>query len=93
MPWRLWRWLGVRGVVEESVREATTRFARATVARGTIRKAAVVVAQNGDVARQLASRPDAIVEPNLAFTASVSPAPARPAAPSESGASPCSSGS
>ncbi|MCR2820017.1 glycosyltransferase [Microbacterium sp. zg.Y1090] len=62
---RLARWLGVRGVVTELVRTAVTRPLRAVGGDPTGRRAALVVAQNPQVAEHFARLgATTVVEPN-----------------------------
>ncbi|GGD00104.1 hypothetical protein GCM10011512_28690 [Tersicoccus solisilvae] len=62
--WRLRRWLGLRGSVTELVRDAATAGPRRWFGDPTARRAAVVVAQNADVARRFAHARRVVVEPN-----------------------------
>jgi glycosyltransferase involved in cell wall biosynthesis len=78
VPWRLWRWLGWRGVIEEGLREVHTRFARRCFGDATARRAAIVVCQNRDVAARFGFSQNLVVEPNIALTL---PVPNRRAAP------------
>lgn len=66
-PWVLWRWLGWRGVISEAVRELTTRPMRRLFGDPTARRAALVVAQNHDVARRFAKARRLVVEPHVAL--------------------------
>jgi len=67
VPWRLWRWLGVRGCLAGLSRELTTRPARRIFGMLNARRAALVVAQNHDVARAFRHVPRAVVvEPHVA---------------------------
>ncbi|MDP9333497.1 MAG: glycosyltransferase [Actinomycetota bacterium] len=68
VPWRLWRWLGWRGVIEEGLREVETRLARRCFGDATARRAAIVVCQNRDVAERFRFSRDLVVEPNVALT-------------------------
>jgi glycosyltransferase involved in cell wall biosynthesis len=65
-PWRLVRWLGIRGVLEEAVRAGTTGIGRRTVGDRTARQAAVVVAQNREVAARFSSS-RVVIEPHGAI--------------------------
>ncbi|MEH0110279.1 glycosyltransferase [Tersicoccus sp. MR15.9] len=62
--WRLRRWLGIRGVVTELVRDAATALPRRWWGDRAARSAAVVVAQNDAVARRFAFARRVVVEPN-----------------------------
>lgn len=66
-PWALWRHLGMRGLAEELVRELVTRPARRLFGDFTSRRAALVLAQNGDVARRFSPANRVVVEPNVAL--------------------------
>ena len=74
LPWRMARWVGVRGAVGEAARSVFTRLARRVWGDPVARRAALVVGQNADEARRFASA-TVVVEPNAAI---VTPAPARP---------------
>lgn len=78
-PWRLWRWFGWRGCVAEALRALATRVARRLFARPMARRAALIVAQNHDVARTFADAAPVLVEPNVAIdpalTSTAGPAP------------------
>lgn len=65
-PWRLVRWLGIRGVLEEVVRAVITGIGRRTIGDRTARQAAVVVAQNREVAARFPSG-RVVVEPHAAI--------------------------
>ncbi|MEV7528528.1 glycosyltransferase family 4 protein [Agrococcus sediminis] len=75
--WRLRRWLGARGVATEVVRTVATTLPRAVFGDGTARRAALVVAQNGDVARRFRRARRVVVEPNAALDLTALPARAR----------------
>lgn len=64
---KLRRWLGVRGTVTEVARTALTAIPRAVWGDTTARRAALVVAQNPDVARRFRRARNVVVEPNAAF--------------------------
>jgi glycosyltransferase involved in cell wall biosynthesis len=66
-PWKLWRWLGLRGCVLELVREVTTRAARRVFGRALARRAALMIAQNFDVADNFPWARSLVVEPNVAI--------------------------
>jgi len=66
-PWRMWRWLGWRGVISEAIREITTRPLRRLFGDLTAYRARLVVAQNRDVARRFRCSGDLVVEPNAAI--------------------------
>lgn len=65
---RLRRWLGLRGTATEVVRRLATAIPRALWGDPTARRAALVVAQNEDVARRYRRARQIVVEPNAAFT-------------------------
>lgn len=65
---RLWRWLGVRGCATEIARLVATGVTRRIWGDRTARRAALVVAQNPDVAARFESRAAVVVEPNAALT-------------------------
>lgn len=65
-PWVLWRWLGWRGVIEEAIRELTTRPLRRLFGDPTAKRADLVVAQNHDVAKRFSYVKRLVVEPNAA---------------------------
>lgn len=64
---KLRRWLGARGTVTELARIALTALPRAVWGDSTARRAALVVAQNPDVARRFRHARNVVVEPNAAF--------------------------
>lgn len=70
---RLRRWLGVRGTLTEAARDALTAVPRALWGDRAARRAALVVAQNPDVARRFARRARTVVEPNAAMERDVLP--------------------
>lgn len=70
---RLRRWLGVRGTLTEAARDALTAVPRALWGDRAARRAALVVAQNPDVARRFARRARTAVEPNAAMERDVLP--------------------
>lgn len=65
-PLSMARWLGAKGMVEESIRTVVTTTARRLWGDRTSRRAAVTVAQNFDVSRRF-SRQRCVVEPNVAI--------------------------
>ena len=67
-PWQLVKWLGPRGLVGEIARTASTTTARRLFGDPTARRAAIVVAQNADVARRFARSRRVVQEANSAFT-------------------------
>jgi glycosyltransferase involved in cell wall biosynthesis len=67
------RWLGVRGTVTEFARTALTALPRALWGDSTARRAALVVAQNPDVARRFRRARNVVVEPNAAFAGEIPP--------------------
>jgi len=66
---RVARWLGLRGTVTELLRVATTGLPRMVFGDRAARLAAVVVAQNPDVARRFSASRHVVTEPNAAFDA------------------------
>ena len=66
-PLTLWRWLGPRGCLVELSRELLTRGARRVFGRSAARRAALVVAQNHDVADAFRAAGQVVVEPNTAI--------------------------
>jgi glycosyltransferase involved in cell wall biosynthesis len=67
VPLPLWRWLGWQGCLAEAARELTTRPARWLFARPAARRAALLVAQNHDVAKAFPRARRVVVEPNVAI--------------------------
>ena len=65
--WRLRRWLGVRGVATEIIRDVVTAVPRRVWGDRAAQRAALVVAQNDDVARRFARASAVVVEPNAAL--------------------------
>lgn len=65
--WRLRRWLGARGVAQELVRATATLLPRLLLGDRTARRAALVVAQNPDVAHRFRRSGRVVVEPNAAL--------------------------
>src|SRR5439155_9835094 len=55
LSWPLARWLGARGIASELARSVGTRAARSLWGERTARRAALVVAQNDDVAARFAA--------------------------------------
>lgn len=80
VPFRLARWLGVRGTATELLRGVLTAPLRALWGDGAARRAAVVVAQNESVARRFRRARHVVVEPNAALDDDL-PGQARPARP------------
>ncbi|MDF8266456.1 glycosyltransferase [Luteipulveratus flavus] len=66
-PWRLARWLGPRAVATEVVRTTASEAFRRAFTDRVARRASLVVAQNGDVARRFRRARRTVVEPNAAF--------------------------
>lgn len=64
---KLRRWLGARGTVTEVARTVLTALPRALWGDTTARRAALVVAQNPDVAHRFRRARRVVVEPNAAF--------------------------
>ena len=75
--WRLRRWLGRKGFLGELVRGLVTGVPRSIWGDSVARRAAVVVAQNGDVARRFRRARRVVIEPNAALETG----PARPRRP------------
>lgn len=75
--WRMRRWLGLTGFLGEVARSVTTGIPRRLFGDSVARRAAVVVAQNQDVADRFSGARRVVVEPNAALEA---PAP-EPGAP------------
>lgn len=65
--WRMRRWLGLKGFVGEVVRSVATGVPRRLWGDPVARRAAVVVAQNDDVAARFAYARRVVVEPNAAL--------------------------
>jgi glycosyltransferase involved in cell wall biosynthesis len=72
LPWRMARWVGVRGAVGEAARSLFTRACRRVWGDPAARRAAVVVVQNAEVGRRFHRSRRVVVEPN----ASLDPVPA-----------------
>jgi glycosyltransferase involved in cell wall biosynthesis len=64
---RLRRWLGRRGLVVEATRAAATEGIRRVYGDAVARRAALVVAQNEEVARRFDFARNVVVEPNAAL--------------------------
>ena len=82
---RLRKWLGARGTITEAARDALTAVPRAISGARAARRAALVVAQNPDVARRFERYGPVVVEPNAAMESDVLPSrravdPERPVA-------------
>lgn len=73
-PWRLVRWLGVRSALVEMTRFVASGAMRLLFGRWNARCAALVIAQNYDVARAF-RRHSPLVEPNVAIEEPVSSGP------------------
>lgn len=82
-PWRLWRWLGLRGLAGEAAREVLTHTLRRAFGDTVARRAAVVVAQNHDTARRFAWTGRVVVEPHVGVDLDAVPTGTRP--PAEDG--------
>jgi glycosyltransferase involved in cell wall biosynthesis len=67
LPWRLARWIGWRGVLGEIGRNVVTRSARRLFGDPVARRAAVVVAQNAEVAKRFHYARRVVVEPNASL--------------------------
>lgn len=72
--WRFRRWLGPRGFAVELVRASLVWVPRRVWGDGTARAAAVVVAQNNEVAARFHQGRRVVVEPNAAIEQSPRPA-------------------
>jgi glycosyltransferase involved in cell wall biosynthesis len=70
---RLRRWLGLRGTLTEAARDALTAVPRALWGDRAARRAALVVAQNPDVAQRFSRSARTVVEPNAAMERDVLP--------------------
>jgi glycosyltransferase involved in cell wall biosynthesis len=66
-PWTLWRWLGVRGFLEEAIREIVTRSARRVFGVSVAKRAHLIAAQNGEVADRFKPFGRVVIEPNVAL--------------------------
>lgn len=77
---RVSRWLGARGIVSELLRSLLTGALRRWWGERAARRAALVVAQNSDVANRFASAARVIVEPNASLEVGPIQAP-RPSGP------------
>lgn len=67
------QWLGARGTATEVARNALTALPRALWGDSTARRAALVVAQNPDVAHRFRRTRSVVVEPNAAFEGEIPP--------------------
>lgn len=65
------RWLGVRGTITEFARTVLTSIPRRVWGDAAARRAALVVAQNLDVAHRFRRARHVVVEPNAAFTGEI----------------------
>lgn len=65
--WRLRNWLGLRGLATEVVRDLVTAIPRRIWGQAAARRAALIVAQNHDVARHFAQFGDVEVHPNASL--------------------------
>jgi glycosyltransferase involved in cell wall biosynthesis len=63
-PASMWRAYGLRWLFQESVRAVVSTAGHAFLGQPTAKRAAVVVAQNGDVAKVFAAHPHLVVEQN-----------------------------
>lgn len=66
-PWRLARWLGVRGLAGELIRQPLTALARRAWGDPAATRASLVIAQNDDVAARFRHARRVIVEPNASI--------------------------
>ncbi|GHH72524.1 glycosyltransferase family 4 protein [Promicromonospora soli] len=80
VPFRLSRWLGVRGTITELLRGVLTAPLRALWGDAAARRAAVVVVQNESVARRFRRARHVVVESNAALDDDL-PGRARPTRP------------
>ncbi|MBS4009458.1 MAG: glycosyltransferase [Roseovarius sp.] len=64
-PLRAWQWFGMSGIVKEFVRSCATGSGRRMFGNPTARRAAVIVAQNDDVAARFDRLGEVRVEPNV----------------------------
>lgn len=64
-PLSTYRWLGVRGIVSEVLRELVTRPSRAVNGRRAARRASLVVLQNPDGQKYFSRHATCVVEPNV----------------------------
>lgn len=71
--WSLRRWLGLRGIAYEVIRDLATTLPRRIWGDANARRADVVVVQNRDVARRFRRARRVIVEPNAALDLSQLP--------------------
>ncbi len=69
MPWSLCRWVGARGAAREALRESISRPMRVIAGHATARRAALLIAQNSDVAKRFDGFSPLIIEPNVALDA------------------------
>ncbi len=78
LPLRMARWVGLRGFVGEMGRSILTRFARRVWGDPMARRAALVVAQNAEVAHRFRYARRVLVEPNAALEPTLeAPSPPR----------------
>lgn len=70
---KLRRWLGLRGTLTEFARRVLTSIPRSIWGDAAARRAALVVAQNPDVAHRFRRARRVIMEPNAAFTDEIPP--------------------
>lgn len=66
-PWTLWRWLGIRGILEESLRTVVSAGGRRMFGEPVAARARLVVANNGDVERRFSSYGPTEIEPHVAI--------------------------
>jgi glycosyltransferase involved in cell wall biosynthesis len=78
-PWSLWRWLGWRGCLSEAARGSATWAGRQLFGKPVARRAALIVAQNHDVARAFGGRRPVVVEPHVAMEGPTPASVRRPA--------------
>jgi glycosyltransferase involved in cell wall biosynthesis len=78
-PWSLWRWLGWRGCLSEAARGLATWSGRQLFGKPVARRAALIIAQNKDVAKAFGGRRPVVVEPNVAMDGPTPVSSRRPA--------------
>jgi glycosyltransferase involved in cell wall biosynthesis len=67
LPFALWRKIGWRGLLAEAARGSVTRPSRVLFGDRTARRAALVLAQNEDVAKRFSGAASVAIEPNVAL--------------------------
>jgi glycosyltransferase involved in cell wall biosynthesis len=79
VPRSLWRWLGWRGSLSEAARGLATWSGRQLFGKPVAHRAALIVAQNKDVAKAFDGQRPVVVEPNVAMDGATPVSPRRPA--------------